>query len=140
MNVFEHFIQDPTGTYVGNHVIVDMWGIINHMDQDLIMDTFAKACEDAGATVLFKHCHTFGEDCGTTGVVVLSESHLSHHHYPEVNLITIDMFMCGVADPRKALPRIKDFWQPQHVDFHHMKRGIVTASKLPAHLQHQLSF
>lgn len=138
MNVFEHFIQEPTGTYVGNHLIVDLWGVINHTNHEEIMDTFAQACEDAGATVLFKHCHSFGEGCGTTGVIVLSESHISHHHYPEVNLISLDIFMCGTANPELALPRIKAFWQPQLVEVKHLRRGQVTVAKLPVHLQDQL--
>lgn len=138
MNVFEHFIQDPTGTYVGNHLIVDLWGVINHTDPVQIQSCFVEACKDAGATVLFDHCHTFGDNEGYTGVVILSESHLSFHTYMEVNLTSIDIFMCGTADPHKAMPRIKQFWQPTHVDYHHMKRGIVTRSKLPVHLQQHM--
>lgn len=138
MNVFEHFIQEPTGTYVGNHLIVDLWGVINHTDHDRILECFEQSCLDAGATVLFKHCHNFGEGCGTTGVIVLSESHASWHHYNEVNLISIDIFMCGTAHPELALPRIKEFWQPKLVEIQHLRRGQVTATKLPVHLHDQL--
>lgn len=138
MNAFEHFIQDATGTYVGNHLIIDLWGVINHTDHDEIMNTFAQACEDAGATVLFKHCHSFGEECGTTGVVVLSESHLSHHHWPETHLLSLDIFMCGSAHPELALPRIKEFWQPKLVEVQHLRRGQVAHDKIPDHLRAQL--
>ena len=134
MDVFEHFIKDPTGTYVGNHLIADLWGVENHTDPQEIVSCFRDACQDAGATVLFEHCHPFGEGCGTTGVIVLSESHASWHHYPEVSMISIDIFMCGTAHPEKALPRIKDFWKPRCVDYNHLRRGIVSATKLPATL------
>lgn len=131
MDHFEHFIHDSGSIYVGNHLIADLWGIENHLDPDEITEIFIKACQDAGATVLFSHCHPFGPDCGTTGVIVLAESHLSWHHYPEVNMISIDIFMCGSADPRKAMSRIKDFWRPTHVDKSNIRRGCVEEHKLP---------
>jgi len=134
MDCFEHFIRAEDGIYVGNHLIVDLWGVVNHHDVDSIMDTFEKSCRDAGATVLFSHCHPFGEGCGTTGVIVLAESHLSWHHYPEVNMISIDIFMCGSADPRKAMNRISEFWKPSHQDVSKLRRGCVEEHKLPSRL------
>ena len=139
MDVFEHFIREANEIYVGNHLIVDLWGVTNHTCHTSILNCFASACEDAGATVLFKHCHNFGEGCGTTGVIVLSESHLSWHAYPEVHMLALDVFMCGQAHPDRALPRIKDFWNPKLIERHHMRRGQVTPAKLPVHLASQLT-
>jgi S-adenosylmethionine decarboxylase len=139
MDCFEHFIRDGNEIYVGKHLIADMWGITNHSNGTLIKDSFITACLDSGATVLFSHQHIFGEDCGTTGVIVLAESHLSWHHYDEVNMISIDIFMCGKADPRKALPRIIEFWKPSHTDIRIIKRGIVEKYKLPNELTHILN-
>lgn len=130
MDCFEHFIRGPKEIYVGNHLIADLWGITNHFDGNAITSTFVSACQDSGATVLFSHCHPFGEGSGTTGVIVLAESHLSWHHYPEVHMISIDIFMCGSADPHKALPRILDFWQPTCSDIKTIKRGRVRKNKL----------
>ena len=134
MNCFEHFIREDKEIYVGNHLIADLWGITNHDDADAIKDIFIEACKDAGASVLFSHCHPFGEGCGTTGVIVLAESHLSWHHYPEVNMISIDIFMCGTADPRKAMSRIEKFWKPNCMDVKNLNRGRVADHKLPEHL------
>ena len=138
MSVFEHFIKDGSEIYVGNHLIADLWGIENQFDSNDILDCFAEACQDAGATVLFRHCHPFGEGCGTTGVIVLSESHCSWHHYPEVNMISIDIFMCGTANPKLAMPRIQDFWKPRLIDVQDLRRGIVQACKLPVRIAHEL--
>lgn len=131
MDHFEHFIRDGNEIYVGNHLIVDLWGIKNQFDPKLITDMFISACKNAGATVLFSHCHPFGEDAGTTGVIVLAESHLSWHHYPEVNMISIDIFMCGSANPNLAMPNIEEFWKPSHIDIKNIKRGRVEPHKLP---------
>jgi S-adenosylmethionine decarboxylase len=134
MDPLTHFIREGADTYVGNHLIVDLWGVQNRTCHDEILNSFAKACEDAGATVLFKHCHDFGAGCGTTGVIVLSESHLSWHAYPEMGLLAVDIFMCGTANPDLALPRIQDFWQPTLMERHHMRRGQVAAHKVPDHV------
>jgi len=139
MDVFEHFIREAGEIYVGNHLIVDLWQVTNHGCHDAILSSFALACEDAGATVLFKHCHNFGEGCGTTGVIVLAESHVSWHHYPEVGLLAVDIFMCGAAKPDLALPRITEFWQPDLVERRIMRRGHVAAHKIPEHIAVQLT-
>jgi S-adenosylmethionine decarboxylase len=134
MDCFEHFIRGGRQIYVGNHLIADLWGIINHNDTSAITESFILACKDAGATVLFSHCHPFGENSGTTGVIVLAESHLSWHHYPEVNMISIDIFMCGSANPLLAMNRINQFWCPSCSDIKTLKRGKVTKDKLPNQL------
>jgi S-adenosylmethionine decarboxylase len=131
MDCFQHFIRGDKGIYVGNHLIADLWGIINSFETQEILDVFVDACKDAGATVLFSHCHPFGENAGTTGVIVLAESHLSWHHYPEVNMISIDIFMCGKANPQDAMPRICQFWQPKCYDIKNLRRGKVTGRKVP---------
>jgi S-adenosylmethionine decarboxylase len=65
--------------------------------------------------------------------------YLSWHAYPEVNLLALDIFMCGSARPQLALARIKDFWQPKTIDIQHMKRGTVASHKLPAEIASQLT-
>lgn len=134
MDHFEHFIRDGNEIYVGNHLIADLWGIKNEFDPKLITDMFISSCKVAGATVLFSHCHPFGDESGTTGVIVLAESHLSWHHYPEVNMISIDIFMCGLANPNLAMPIIEKFWNPSHVDIRNIRRGKVEPHKIPAKL------
>ncbi len=78
-----------------------------------ISEILRLACLDAGATILFDYWHPFGEGCGITGVVVLAESHASIHTWPETRFCAIDVFMCGDCDPMKALPRIKEYFEPE---------------------------
>lgn len=122
---FAHFVRNGRGAYVGRHLILDMWGVENHASEELILRTFEEACRDIGAQVLFSHVHPFGPDCGTTGVVVLAESHLTWHHYPEANFIAIDVFVCGRLSPEGAVPRLRDFWKATQVNFQEFRRGEV---------------
>ena len=56
-----------------------------------IMKRIAERC---GFTVVSRAFHQF-EPMGTTGVLVLAESHFSAHTYPENNCIYIDVFCCS---------------------------------------------
>jgi S-adenosylmethionine decarboxylase len=56
-----------------------------------IMNRIAEKC---GFTVVSRAFHQF-EPMGTTGVLVLAESHFSAHTYPERNRIYIDVFCCS---------------------------------------------
>jgi S-adenosylmethionine decarboxylase len=58
---------------------------------ETIMNRIAEKCE---FTVVNRAFHQF-EPHGTTGVLVLSESHFSAHTYPEINRVYIDVFCCS---------------------------------------------
>ena len=79
----------------------------------------------AGATILHSYMHPFGEGMGVSGVVVLAESHISIHTWPERNYAAIDLFMCGKADPYKAIPSLKAAFTPTAVQVSESKRGLV---------------
>lgn len=56
-----------------------------------IMNRIAERC---GFNVVARAFHQF-EPYGTTGVLVLAESHFSAHTYPEDNTVYIDVFCCS---------------------------------------------
>lgn len=97
----------------GLHLLIDFWGAKNLTDQSLIERTLRKAAKDCSATVLNIMLHSFGENAGITGVVILAESHISIHTWPETGYAAIDIFMCGSCDPYKALPTLKEAFLPE---------------------------
>ena len=80
---------------VGNHILADLYGI----DAAVLRDQSV----DAGARVLSSHFHSFGAEAGITGVVLLAESHISIHTWPECGMAAADIFMCGASDAQRAL-------------------------------------
>jgi len=95
-------------SYMGRHVIADLHnvsteilGSINFW-KDILIDGAIKS----GATVLSDHFHHFGDGYGITGVIILAESHISIHTWPEKNYAAIDVFMCGTCDPEVAIDHI----------------------------------
>ena len=89
----------------GEHVIVDLYEIdpATLCDAGLLETALQEGAAKAGATILFSHFHQFGEGRGITGVVLLAESHLSIHTWPESGFAALDIFMCGAASPQRAL-------------------------------------
>ncbi|WP_029953871.1 adenosylmethionine decarboxylase [Achromobacter sp. DH1f] len=81
------------------------------------------AAQAAGAQVLSAHFHHFGAGAGVTGVVMLSESHISVHSWPEHQFAALDIFMCGAARPEQALERLRAALAPLTVRVTTVDRG-----------------
>lgn len=113
-------------TYAGTHLIIELWGVDSNLlrDCELIQKTLERGSIDADASVICSKFHHFGGDHGVTGVVVLAESHISIHTWPENGYAAIDVFMCGTCDPKKSLPHIKEVFKPNTVEVNTFLRGI----------------
>lgn len=55
-----------------------------------------RVVNDAGLTIVGDRFHQFGEGNGITGVVLLAESHLAIHTWPERGYVTLDVFVCNL--------------------------------------------
>ena len=83
------------------------------------------AAKAAQATVLKVNTHKFLPH-GVTGVVLLSESHITFHTWPEFKYLALDIFTCGKkCDPYKALDYFKKEIKPDKVQIMEIKRGLV---------------
>lgn len=61
-----------------------------------------RAAAAGRAQVLASHMHAFGSGGGVTGVVLLAESHITVHTWPERDYAAFDVFMCGGCDAEAA--------------------------------------
>ena len=97
--------MSPDAGAVGNHVLADLYGIDVALLRDgpALESLLRRAAMDAGARVLSSHFHSFGAEAGITGVVLLAESHISIHTWPECGMAAADIFMCGASDAARAL-------------------------------------
>lgn len=77
----------------------------------------------AGAQILFSHFHAFEAGLGITGVVLLAESHITIHTWPEFGFAAFDVFMCGQAQPQRALELIEQTLQPTSCEVQTIRRG-----------------
>ena len=111
--------------FAGSHLLLDLWGAKNLTDPKLIDRALRDAAEAANATILHSHFHHFGPDSGVSGVIVLAESHISIHTWPERHFAAVDIFMCGACDPYMSLPVLKDAFRPKSILLSEQRRGII---------------
>ncbi|MDE1938501.1 MAG: adenosylmethionine decarboxylase [Alphaproteobacteria bacterium] len=121
----DHFITRNGLTYAGSHLIIDLWDAEGLDDRDRIETALIDAVKAAGATLLHIHLHTFTDGGGISGVAVLAESHISVHTWPEKGYAAFDVFMCGEAEPRKALSVFKAAFNPGRLVIGEHKRGVL---------------
>ncbi len=122
----DYFVQKDGMTFAGTHLLVDLWGASKLDDPQLIDAALREAAIVAGATILHSHFHHFTPNGGVSGVVVLAESHISIHTWPERNYAAIDLFMCGVCDPHLSIPILRAAFSPERVDVDEQRRGRVS--------------
>jgi S-adenosylmethionine decarboxylase len=110
----------------GKHLILDIWGEKNSLpywNMDEAAVALKEAAKFSGVTIITERWHHFGNGCGYTGVIILSESHISVHTWPEEGYAAIDAFYCGVSDPETSLPKIIEFYKPERQSIKILKRG-----------------
>ena len=68
----------------------------------------------------------FDENQGITGVIVLAESHINIHTWPELEFAALDIFMCGKTNPVAAIPVLESTFKPKLIEVQTVTRGIIT--------------
>ena len=93
---------------LGRHLIAEYYdcdvSVLN--DVDHIRSAMLAAAEIVGATVVGEVFHRFSPQ-GVSGSVVISESHLSIHTWPESGYVAVDIFTCGGLDPRPGFQHLE---------------------------------
>ena len=120
----DYFVEKDGQRYAGGHVLLDFWGARNLTDGALIERALRDAATAANATILHGHFHQFGENGGISGVLVLAESHISIHTWPERDYAAIDVFMCGSCQPHNAVAVFKARLQPATIQLGEQRRGL----------------
>jgi spermidine synthase len=110
---------------LGRHIIVEFYGcpeaILNEVTH--IEQSFIDAAKAADATVINSTFHHFNP-YGVSGVVVIQESHLAIHTWPEFGYAAIDVFTCGdTVDPWVCYQYLFKALQAAHGSAIEMGRG-----------------
>ena len=110
---------------LGKHLLLEY----HDCDTDSINDVarveqaLLDAAESCGATIIKSVFHGFNP-IGVSGVVVISESHLAIHTWPEHGFAAVDVFTCGdTVDPHVAHALLKERFGAQKVKILEVKRG-----------------
>ncbi len=115
----------------GLHLIGDLSGCRCDMQRLLDGEDFKKQCTDmvraSGLTIMDVTFQQF-DDSGFTGTVVLAESHLAIHTWPENNGLTLDVYVCNYSadnstKAHQLFDAIIDYFKPKEVARHAIERG-----------------
>ena len=101
-----------------------------------VLESFCvAACVRHGLTVVGRLFHAFldaaGNPAGVTGTVVLAESHLAVHTWPEVRGVTLDIYVCNFsrdnrAGAEAAYASLREAFQPGGIIRRDIERGLPT--------------
>ena len=89
-----------------------------------ISDTLRRAALVANATEVGLKVNKFPHNKGVSGILLLSESHISIHTWPEISFVAIDVFMCGHSDPYCCLEVFRAEFNPDRVEYFERRRGL----------------
>lgn len=109
-----------------HHHLIEVSGILFDVldDLELIRQNLLRCISEGGGTVLGNKFHKF-EPYGLSGIILLSESHVSIHTWPEEGYAALDVFTCGDWNIGNDITHnIIKWFNPKTSDVKYIKRGI----------------
>lgn len=111
---------------LGRQILVEFYDCDSDKinDVEFIESSFLAATKASKATVISHNFHKFSP-YGVSGVVVIAESHVSIHSWPEYNYAAVDIFTCGdTIDPWVIQEYLKEAFNSKNISSMEMKRGM----------------
>ena len=113
---------------LGRHILAEYYSCdINALDNTTFLENGMRdAVVASGATIIDTKFHQFSP-YGVSGVIVIAESHMTIHTWPEYGYAAIDFFTCGDrVDPWKAFDHMKHILKPENYSTREIQRGLLT--------------
>ncbi len=101
----------------GVHIAMECGGCTQGLldDAELLKSTMIACAKEAGATVVDSLIHSYNPK-GLSGVVVISESHVAVHTWPEIGYASFDIYTCGERDLAEEIAqRLETAFKPEAV-------------------------
>jgi len=109
--------------YAGIHILAEFWEVKKIEDEGEIKRMLFEAAKEAKNTPIKAMVKKFLPQ-GMTGIILLAESHIAIHTWPERNYAAIDIFTCGSHTlPEKALDYLRMKFNPRKTEVKTIKRG-----------------
>lgn len=114
----------------GVHLMVDGYGCDRAKLEDinLIYDFLDESPSQMEMTKImppyvFRYNGLVPEDWGISGFVLIAESHISVHTFPEKHYVSLDMFSCKPFNTQQALETVRNFFRMQKYEVKILDRG-----------------
>ena len=111
-------------SYLATHIIAELFGCQKIDNLKFVDQSLKEAAHICGATVLHTKLHKFSPQ-GITGYVLLAESHISVHTWPEYGYAAADIFSCGTSfRPREAANKLAEALECRNPEIREIARGL----------------
>lgn len=113
---------------LGKHLLIEYYDCDSKILKNTLLteEYMMGAARLAGATIVESVFHTFSP-WGVSGVIVIKESHLTIHTWPEYKYAAVDLFTCGdTIEPWLAFKFLKEKLGAERADIKEVSRGIVS--------------
>jgi S-adenosylmethionine decarboxylase proenzyme len=109
----------------GRHLLLELSGSGAHAlnDRELVGTALREAAAAAGATIVSESLHGFSPH-GLTGIILLAESHISIHTWPEAGYAAVDLYTCGECRPERAVEVLTRHLGAERVEVMWIDRGL----------------
>ena len=118
-------VFDKNNSFVGYQSLIEFYGCNPSLidDADFVKKTLLKVAEIVELTVVNCTIHHFSP-IGVSGVVVIEESHIAVHTWPEYQYIALDFFTCNQQfNLEKGLSFLKKAFEANQIEQKNIKRG-----------------
>jgi S-adenosylmethionine decarboxylase len=114
---------------LGKHLLLELIdcdaGLLN--DIEYLRKVVSEVARQIGATIIKDSFYQFTPQ-GVSGVLIIAESHISIHTWPEYSFAAVDVFTCGdVIDPKNAVRPFVEKLKAASSSYIEMKRGLGNA-------------
>ena len=124
---------------LGKHVVAEFYECDLNAINDVakVEELMLEAAKRTNATIVDSIFHSFNP-YGVSGVIVIAESHLAIHTWPEYKFASVDIYTCGdTVKPWIAYEYLKSAFSAHNISVIEMKRGIM--SSYDGELNHKAS-
>ena len=99
-------------------------------DMEFLRGVLTDVAKHIGAAVIKDSFYRFSPQ-GISGVVIIAESHISIHTWPEYNFAAVDVFTCGdIIEPKNAIKPLAEKLKAKSTTYIELKRGILQESRV----------
>ena len=123
----ELLIEKVETKYLGTHLLCEFYDCDSQKidDIELVKEALIGAAKECNVTILGNNFHKFSPQ-GVSGVIVIAESHISIHTWPEHCYAAVDFFTCSeVCNIELIIDYLKNIFSSKRTETQKIKRGRV---------------
>lgn len=123
-------LESKSCKYLGKHAIAELYDcdkeLLNNVEK--IEELLVESAIECGATIVEKCFHRFNP-YGVSGVVIIAESHISIHTWPEYGYAAVDLFTCGTeCKTKKAYDYLVSAFKSKKSIYNELQRGLLDSN------------